>query len=172
MKSTWSLMGLTLLIMACPAITAPTAVPTETPVPSATASPLPTFTATALFTLPLETATAEGPTGEALDCRPLTQAVRNGTRLGPKEYFDMAWKVRNTGEAVWDPGIVEFRYFSGTRLQVSDVSQLTESVGPGQTGLLVADMVTPKSSGSYTTVWALWRGDEDFCHVNLTIRVR
>jgi hypothetical protein len=107
-----------------------------------------------------------------LTCRVLSQAVRNGRKLDPKETFDMGWMVRNTGTAAWDPGTVDFRYFSGRRMHVSERTHLRTSVVPGDTVLLLADMVTPKSSGPYTTVWSLRRGEDDFCHVSLSITVR
>ena len=170
-----------LLLAGCVGLPAPAATPTDTPLPLPTLTPAPTLSPTALFELQISTATLQAagtaPSAETLaatflSCRVISQGVRNGTKFDPKETFDMGWNVRNNGEAVWDPGLIEFTYYSGSKLHVSAVSQLATAVGPGETTLLVADMVAPRGSGSYTTVWTLRRGDEDFCHVNLTITVR
>ena len=61
---------------------------------------------------------------------------------------------------------------SGSRLQVSDENRLRELVEPGATTSLIVDMVAPRSSGRYTTAWALWSGENAFCRMSLTIAVR
>jgi hypothetical protein len=44
-------------------------------------------------------------------------------------------------------------------------------VAAGATVTFIVPEVAPKNSGTYTTVWALTRGNLDFCHVDLTIVV-
>jgi hypothetical protein len=154
--------------------------PAATPLPTITASPSPTFTAIPTEIPPSATPTAEAssPTPATpestlgtLDCRLLTQSLRNGSHIGPKDRFDMGWLVRNTGTAVWDPGAVEFVYLGGTRMFVSPQSALQETTEPGNSTLLVADMVAPKSDGAHTTIWALRKGSDYFCRVSVTITV-
>lgn len=101
----------------------------------------------------------------------LSQSVRNGSHFGPRERFDVGWKVRNNSGTSWDPGTVYFAYFSGTKMYQAPRYDLPTSVSRGDTVALGASMLAPKSSGSYTTVWSLRSGSEDFCHVVLRIVV-
>jgi hypothetical protein len=57
-------------------------------------------------------------------------------------------------------------------MQVNDSVKLKESVASDTWTQIVVPMVAPRSSGHYTTVWALWYGDNDFCHVRLSITVK
>lgn len=145
-----------------------TSAPSLTPPPAATTTPTLEPTSAAPSVTPTFDLSAPG----ALSCRVRSQSVRNNTKFDPKERFDMAWQVKNTGDAAWDPESVRFAYYSGSRLQVSDVNQLRETVNHGDMTSLVTDMIAPRSSGAYTTFWSLWYGDNDFCHMSLTIVVR
>jgi hypothetical protein len=57
-------------------------------------------------------------------------------------------------------------------LQAYDEVPLRESVAVNEWTLFVVPMIAPRATGSYTTVWALRRGDDDFCHMTVTIVVR
>jgi Ig-like domain-containing protein len=109
---------------------------------------------------------------DAFDCRVRWQTPRDGVKFGPKERFDVAWQVENLGKAAWEPDLIRVTYYSGTRMQVNDAVKLKESVVSGQWTQLVVPLVAPRSTGNYSTVWAMWYGDEDFCHMNLSITVK
>jgi hypothetical protein len=141
------------------------AVPTET----AVSTPIPTRTAIITPT-PTLTPFLSASEGE-LDCRVLSQSVRNGARIGARERFEMGWKVRNRGTLTWDPENVDFVYFSGTRMYQAERFNLPTAVNSGETVALGASLLAPKNSGSYATVWALRRGENRFCHVSLRIVV-
>lgn len=164
------------LILACATIVAPTA----TPAPSATPGPTgtPTIPPTATFVIkltpdtPVPSQTADPDDPDSWACKMRSQTPRSGTRFDPRERFDMAWQVENFGWATWEPETVRVAYFSGSRLQAPDQVQLRESVGPDGWTQIMVPMVAPRANGSYTTVWALWRGDQDFCRMTVTIVVR
>ncbi len=178
-------MALALLLAACaaPSTPTPTLVPTSartptpstspgptlslTPTPSTTPEPTLTLAPTFLFRMPSQTSTPS----RVLDCQLLSQSVPNGTHFGPKERFDIAWKVTNTGAADWYPGIVEFAFLGGARMYQSPVVHLQTRVVSGDTVALDVDMVAPKNSTKYTTFWGLRRGNDAFCRVSLTIYV-
>jgi hypothetical protein len=175
MSKTFAFVALTLLLAACSVSAAPTPTPTstETPTPSATPPPTltPTLAATSTPEPPTATATSPEPAAGDLECSVLWQSIRNGHHFGSRERFDMSWQVRNTGTLAWDPATVDFTYLAGTRMFLSDTTQLKRTVEPGDTVALVADMVAPRSTGGYTTVWTLRRGTFGFCQVNLRIIV-
>ncbi len=161
----------------------PTPVPSTTSAPtlgpSATPAPTSALAATPSIAVPSETSTPEAPTpptaetplSGGFDCKLLSQSIRNGTHFGPRDRFDVGWKVRNVGESAWDPSSVVFTFLGGTKMFRSQVVQLEETVPHGQTVALVADMVAPRQSGKYTTFWTLRSGTEYFCRVSLTINV-
>ena len=170
---------LTIVLISCNVLTflphtpaTPTAVPptmtntaqatsTQTPVPSQT--PLPTF-----IVLPTYT---PGLPSDQLSCQLLSQSIKNGTHFGPKEDFEMGWLVRNTGADAWEPNNVVFTYFTGTKMYQFSPSRLPNSVDHGDEVALGASLMAPKKSGTYTTVWALGKGNYFFCYVSLRIIV-
>ncbi len=169
------------LAMLLPACNVPRAAPlaTATSIPS-TPSPQPTLTFTPTPLTPSPTATAgvtatatpAGPAGPELACKVLGQSIKNGTKFRPKERFDISFMIRNTGTATWEPGVVELAYAGGTRMFHSQPVPLPHSSPPGDIIALSADMVAPQATADYNMVWALRRGDEYFCKVNVIILVR
>ncbi len=165
---------------AVPALTALPATPTAGPLSTqaavlATGTPAPSLTPTAtsgVSASPTVTLTPFlGAAAGDLDCKLLSQSVRNGAHFAPTERFSIGWKVRNSGTLTWDAGSVYFAYFSGSRMDREDLYALPETVDPGNTVALSASMAAPKRPGGYTTTWALRRGDNRFCRVSLTINV-
>jgi hypothetical protein len=155
---------------------APTSITHSTPVPTGVSTVTPALTAEFTPTgssLPLVMGTTTTETAAANDwsCRVLSQSVRNGTHFGPKERFDIGWRVRNNGTATWDPSTMDFVYFSGTKMYQAPHYNLPAVVGRGETVALGAGMLAPRSSGSYATVWSLRSGKDFFCHVSLRIIV-
>lgn len=152
----------------------PPATPTPSAAPSATPQPPPTFTPYVLPTIILSmvTPTFDLTAPEALECRVKSQSMSNGAKVDPKERFSVAWQVKNIGQADWEPERIRFAYYSGSRLQISDENRVREIVPQGATTSLIVDMVAPRSTGGYTTSWALWADDNAFCRMTLFIRVR
>ncbi len=175
MKTMFLLLTLGLLLAAC-AAPAPTPTGTPTSAPSTTPTLEPTLTSTPVPdtpTLPppsLTPSSAGSATGE-LACKLLMQSVPNGSHFKPKERFDVGWKVRNTGTVRWDPDSIDFTYFRGTNMNQSILVHLTGEVEPGNTVMLYTDLIAPGSPGGYTTIWTLMRGEQDFCHLSVTIHV-
>ncbi len=138
-----------------------TPTPTLAPVtPSATAIPEVTMTATA------------APTGPELRCKVLSQSLKNGSKFAPKERFDISWQIQNTGTATWEPGVVMLAYAGGTKMYGSQPVQLKHSSPPKDIIALSADMMAPQTPNDYNMIWALRRGTEFFCQINVVIRVR
>jgi hypothetical protein len=168
--------GATLFILACATLVPPAATPAPTETPGPTNTPAPPPTATFVIKLtpdtPVPSQTADPDAPDSWACRIRSQAPTSGARFAPKQRFDIAWQLENTGWATWEPGTVRATYYSGRRLQAYDEVPLRESVAVNEWTLFVVPMIAPRATGSYTTVWALRRGDDDFCHMTVTIVVR
>lgn len=164
------------MVLACASLAAPTATPPPTQTPNPTETPGPPPTATFVIKLtpdtPVPTQTADPDDPESWACKMRSQTPKSGARFDPKERFDMAWQVENFGWAVWEPGEIRATYYSGSRLHTYDEVPLRESVSVDRWTQIMVPMIAPRGSGSYTTTWALWRGDDDFCHMTVTIVVR
>ncbi len=159
-----------------PPATASPSAPTASETPVGTPTPFPTFE----LVLPTQTPTLEPgqptptpsePAAGEFDCRLLSQGVKNGAHFAPRERFDMAWHVRNTGTVLWDPASVDFVFLGGTKMYASSSSKLQASVDPDQKALLVADLMAPRQEGKFTTFWSLRSGQYYFCKLSLTINV-
>lgn len=165
-----------LLILACATLAAPTATPTPTGTPGPTGTPTIPPTATFVIKLtpdtPVPSQTADPNDPDSWACKMRSQTPKSGSRFEPRERFDMAWQVENFGWATWEPETIRVTYYSGSRLQAYDEVQLRKSVPTDRWTQIMVPMVAPRDSGSYTTVWALWHGDQDFCHMTVTIVVR
>ena len=169
------------LVMLLPACNAPFVAPppSATPVPSATPQPTLTPTPTLISltlpaTAPVEVTHAAPPkasTRPELACKVLQQSVKYGSKFASKERFDISWMVQNTGNATWEPGVVELAYAGGSKMYQYQPVPLTHSSPPGDITILSAVMVAPRTPDSYTMTWALKRGDEYFCKMNVTISV-
>jgi hypothetical protein len=167
--------GAVLLVLSCATLVAPTSTPAPTEAPGPTGTPTIPPTATFVIKLtpdtPVPSQTADPNDPESWACKIRSQVPKVG-RFGPKERFDVAWQVENAGWATWEPGIIHAAYYSGRPLHVNDEVQLRESVQVDRWTQVVVPMVAPRATGEYTTVWALWRGDEAFCHMTVTIVVK
>lgn len=153
-----------------------------TPTPQNTFTPSPTFTSTVIFVLssPTSPATATatfslgggGTSADDFACEVRSVSPPNGTTFNGRDDFDVTWRVRNIGQKNWSEANVDFVFDSGTNM--SDIAgyDLPSDVRRGETADLVADMEAPRRSGTYTTTWALRRGNNTFCRMNLTINVR
>ncbi len=170
------------------AAAAPTATGTATPPPQATvALEVPTLapigsgtntsgllTATPLFTLAAlpgaSTATpalpASGDKAEWVD-----QSPADGTEMGTSTKFDIKWTVKNTGTTTWNKNYT-IRQYAGDKLSEKNVYNFREETKPGSSTTVIADGVTPKSTGSYHTIWVLTNDQgQNFYTVDLTIQI-
>lgn len=150
-----------------------TATPTRTPVP---ATITPTFTPTFVLVLPsltpLPTNTPEATsTPGRFDCEFISQTPQNGVILKPRENFKWAWTVKNTGIKEWIATDVKYFYVSGDKLHEKDIQGIPNNVALGKEVTLKVAMTAPANAGSYSTTWALKRGAQVFCYVQLNITV-
>ncbi len=171
----------------------PSLTPTWTPLPTHTPSLTPSPTPTFIFIIGGGQAHVNSPTpsgviiwtntplpSDRLDgCTLLSQTPADGSHFAARASFTVAWKVENTGSAVWRKNTVEFAYFSGTRMYTKQVHALPADIPRWEYVTLKVPMTAPKNAGTYHTVWSLRRGEvaypnpgtDTFCHVELTIRV-
>ncbi|MEJ5240319.1 MAG: NBR1-Ig-like domain-containing protein [Anaerolineales bacterium] len=165
--------------------------PSPTPLPSATPTvtitPTMTLTPTPIIVFPTFTplvlpspigggggGSGSGDGGGSADyaCVLLDQTPRNGTVMRPQADFDAVWTLRNSGTKTWDSGSVDFIYLRGDKIHKQAGYDLPKDVAPGKSINLGADMLAPRTEGTYTTFWGLRRGNDIFCEVYLTIIVR
>jgi hypothetical protein len=161
----------------------PSSTPTVvTPTPENTFTPSPTFTSTVIFVLasptspPTATATFSlgggGTSSDDFACQVLSVSPPNGTSFNSREGFDATWQVKNIGQKNWSENNIDYVYDSGAQLHTVAGYDLQSDVRRGRTTNIVVDMEAPRRSGTYTTTWALRRGDNSFCRMTLTINVR
>lgn len=161
------------------AFTTPSATPTWTPLPTHTRTITPSPTATFLWLMrtPTPRASSKTPTpkgggsSENFACDQVSQNPADGAHYDPKQNFKVTWKLRNTGVKTWNAEDVDFEYLSGTKMYKSAIYDLTADIAHNETVNFVVAEVAPKNHGTYKTVWSLMRGNNDFCHVDLTIVV-
>ncbi len=163
------LTGCNVQVVAPPAT--PTPLPSSTPLPTLTLTPTPAPSATATLEATV-TAAPKASNKPELDCKILSQSIPNGSKFTPRERFDISWQIQNTGSATWEPGAVALVYAGGTRMFLSQPVKLPHSSPPGDIIGLSADMITPVERADYNMIWALRRGDEFFCQINVWVKVR
>ena len=165
--------------------TTPSPTSTWTPLPTHTPSLTPTASPTFLFSFgasrtPTRTAApsaavASSDTPEASDnldgCILISQTPADGSHFAARESFKVAWKVENTGSQAWAKDSVDLAFSSGTKMYKKQLYDLPANTPVGEYVTLNVPMAAPKSEGTYYTVWSLRRGQNRFCHVDLTIRV-
>jgi len=156
-----------------PATPTLTFTPTVTRTPTLTPTLTPTFIWRLRTATPKKTATSTlGATSGDLECRLVSQDPADGTELAPDTDFDAVWTVRNTGSAAWDETGIDFAYVSGRKMHKRALYDLPDNVNKGESIDLIVDMVAPEEKGTYRVFWSLRRGGDDFCQVNMTIKVK
>jgi hypothetical protein len=155
---------------------APTSVPSATPLlPTATLNPSPTSTTP----VPQVTATwPDYPTRTATPAQTdYTCAVEEiepepGETVKVEADFDLAVRVKNTGEKGWDPGKIMLVYTSGEKMQTkTNATVLTSQVDVDGSTVFTVDMHAPAAPGTYKTTWALMSGRLYFCPVHIQVVV-
>jgi len=87
--------------------------------------------------------------------------------------FDAKWEIKNTGSEAWDKAAVDYKHYSGTEMQKYEkVFDLPSTVDPDGKITLVVDMIAPNTVGTYSTTWAIVRGDTVLCTLPVSIRVK
>jgi len=153
---------------------------TFTPTPRNTDTPEPTATSTVLFLFytpsPVILVTQSGngtsTSSKSYACTVVSVTPANGTVFASRTDFDAKWKVKNTGRKDWENNSVDYIYLTGDKFHKVAGYDLGKTVKIGETTELIAAMLAPKNTGTYTTNWTLQVGAESFCTLSLTIVVR
>jgi hypothetical protein len=143
---------------------APTEIPTLTPSSPDTRVP-PTTLATPT-PLPSPTARLTGPTPEPTPSPPVCTSwqqidtvfvsdldLPDDVHLPPHTSFRKSWRLRNTGECAWPPGM-QLAHIAGSLLPGSQVLDIT-SAAPGEEADLSVIFLTPGRLGQYQSFWRL-----------------
>ena len=154
---------------------APTLEPTATftPEASATLAPSPTNTWVPYTLVPNTPVPSITPTPGSYTCKLIGVSPVDGTKIKTNLDFDGVWTVKNIGSKRWEVGSLDFKYVSGTKLQINgDVFDVSEEVAPGDELTLIVDMKTPSTAGKYTASWILTMdGTGALCTLPLSIEV-
>ena len=165
------------------------AMPSFTPTPSITPTqntptPSPTITPTVIFVLPTLTPIViptftlvpslggGGTSSDNYACRVSRVSPANGSVFDPRDDFDVVWTVTNIGQRNWDRSDLDYIYSGGAKIHEVSGYDLPENVRVGNTVQLGVDVQAPKDPGTYSTVWTLRRGNNEFCPLRFTIVVR
>jgi len=133
--------------------------PTNTPTPTPTLTETPTATAT-----PTSTPT---PTGVPATQAPIVQvapcysaafiedvSVPDGSEFSAGADFTKTWRLQNTGSCTWTTDF-QVVFDHGDLLGAPSSFNLPNTVFPGQTVDISADMTAPESAGTYEGFWRL-----------------
>lgn len=152
-----------------------------TPTPQNTFTPSPTFTSTVIFVLITPTGSATttpaitlgggGTSNDDYACEILAVSPAYGTAFNGRQEFDASWTVKNIGQRNWSADNIDIVFDSGTNLSEEAGFDLPSDLRRQGTIDLAIDMRAPRRAGTYTTTWALRRGNNSFCRMSLTIRV-
>jgi len=128
---------------------APTPLP---PTPTATLVP-PTATATATGTLVPATRTAT--LVPCLSAQFVTDVtIPDGTVFDPNTAFTKTWRLKNSGSCSWTTDF-DLVFDSGSAMSAPATVAMPTTIKPGHTVDLSVEMVSPSSTGSYTSYWML-----------------
>jgi hypothetical protein len=121
---------------------------------------------------PLISVRAESAATSDYGCTLIRQTPLDWTKMRSRQYFDMVWTVQNSGNAIWHSNATKLAYVGGTKMQTrGDEVKLGNDVGRGKKVKLTVDMNAPKAKGTYSTLWALYSGNQRFCKLTVTITV-
>ena len=128
-------------------------------------APLPTL---AFPTLPPGTPTVPAPSPSATSVPPTATpavpcewaafvtdiTIPDGTIIQPGVKFTKVWRLKNIGACAWTSAYA-LAFEHGNLMGGSAVSNLTQSVGPGQTVDISANLTAPATPGEYKGYWLL-----------------
>jgi hypothetical protein len=122
--------------------TAPTPYPTYTPYPSPVAQTFSTYGSSYLIGTP----------GGCLNAAFISEAVPDNTVFPAGDGFIKTWTIQNTGYCTWNKNY-HLVLLSGDAMGGDTYTPLTESVSPGQTVKISANLTAPSSPGTYRGEW-------------------
>lgn len=134
---------------------------------------LPLLAPMSMSAIPMMTISVESAsTSKDYACTLVSQKPKDWTKMQRRHIFDATWNVKNSGTKNWGKNSIDLKYISGTKMHSYDSSyDLAKDVGAGKSITLVVDMIAPKEKGYYTATWGLFKGNESFCKLSVTINV-
>jgi hypothetical protein len=155
----------------------PTELPTETPPPTVT--PLPTWTPIPTETIAPTATSAGGPEigkrqGNAnFACIVLSRTPQGIFEASFGQDIPVAWRIKNVGARDLEKENIDIGYISGQKMAIGGILfDLAETIPAGETGDVIITFEAPKTAGSYTTTWALFRGSNSFCQFSFSLVVK
>jgi len=145
----------------------PTILPTSTM--RYTKTPEPTATNTFIWIPASPTLAANN---QNYACQLISVTPASGSNFGPRDDFDITWKVKNVGKKDWDNKNAEFIYVSGDKIHKVSAYPFKKKVDVGVAVSLTASMQAPKNPEIYITTWGISIGSNLFCKVSFTIVVK
>ena len=155
--------------------TATLGVPTSTPSPTRTPVP-PTATST-----PTEAPTpvpTSAPTETPVPCTaPLAASfvsdvtIPDYTTVGAGQQFDKTWRLSNSGECPWPPG-VRLAYVSGARMGEGANEPLAREVAPGEEVEVTVPMTAPSQPGTHKGHWRMQTAEGEFFGSQIVVIVK
>jgi hypothetical protein len=150
--------------------------PTDTPVPTATSTVVFILSSPTPIIIPTFTNVpslgGSGTSSDNFACQVVRVSPANGSTFDPRDDFDVFWTVRNIGQRNWDRTDIDYIYSSGAKIHKVSGYDLPENVRVGNSVELGVDVRAPKDPGTYSTVWTMRRGNNEFCPLRFTIVVR
>ena len=150
--------------------------PTDTPVPTATSTVVFILSSPTPIIIPTFTNVpslgGSGTSSDNFACQVVRVSPANGSTFDPRDDFDVFWTVRNIGQRNWDRSDIDYIYSSGAKIHKVSGYDLPENVRVGNSVELGVDVQAPKDPGTYSTVWTMQRGNNEFCPLRFTIVVR
>ena len=152
----------------------PTAIPPTATEPIPSPTPLPSATATEVKPTPTKTEIPL-PCSKAKFVADVT--VPDGTEMKPNQSFVKTWRITNAGSCTWTSSY-QLIYVSGNQMSAPASVGFPKNVPPGSSVDLSVQLVSPNSSGDFTTRFKLKAddgtifgvGDKD-AHLTVVIKV-
>jgi len=122
--------------------TAPTPYPTYTPYPTPVPQSFSTYGSSYMIGTP----------GGCLNAAFISETVPDNTVFSPDDGFIKTWTIQNTGYCTWNTNyhlVLE----SGDAMGGDTYTPLTQSVAPGQSVKITANLTSPSSPGTYRGEW-------------------
>lgn len=112
-------------------------------------------------------------TSSSLTCSLTSVSITAPNPMDARYDFDVVWTVKNTGTKDWEATLLDYKYWSGTKMNnFADLYDLPSNVAKGESISLRVDMTAPSSAGTYTSTWALADGNTVYCYLPVTITVK
>jgi hypothetical protein len=119
------------------------------------------------------TSATSTPVASNVGCSLTSVSITAPNPMSARYDFDVVWTVKNTGSKDWETNLLDYKYWSGTKMHnYADVYDLPSVVDEGDSITLRVDMTAPSTPGTYTTTWALADGNKVYCYLPLTITVK